>query len=283
MQVTHFSLNQLISEVVDLYCSGSAAEIRLDLAAKLGEIEATAGGSGSCWPTWSAMRYTRWLVRAGRVEISTCTVGALASQVQLTISDNGRAFWGSVAARVRTLRHQQSLWHGPRSAIVKRIVEEHAGQTEAETRRPAARVSAYCCRWWLNDAASRAGASMNRILVVDDEADIRRLLQSSPKRATRSMSRPTAEAVRRGRRLPTRAGILDAGCRWHHLARMGRQSRRSCPVVMMSGHGTVETAVEATRLGAFDFVESRCRCQAADDRQPRWTRISRGGWAEWQR
>ena len=27
------------------------------------------------------------------------------------------------------------------------------------------------------------------------------------------------------------------------------------PVVMMSGHGTVETAVEATRLGAFDFVE----------------------------
>jgi DNA-binding NtrC family response regulator len=29
----------------------------------------------------------------------------------------------------------------------------------------------------------------------------------------------------------------------------------NCPVVMMSGHGTVETAVEATRLGAFDFVE----------------------------
>ena len=29
----------------------------------------------------------------------------------------------------------------------------------------------------------------------------------------------------------------------------------SCPVVIMSGHGTVDTAVEATRLGAFDFVE----------------------------
>ena len=28
-----------------------------------------------------------------------------------------------------------------------------------------------------------------------------------------------------------------------------------CPVVMMSGHGTVETAVEATRLGAYDFIE----------------------------
>ncbi len=28
-----------------------------------------------------------------------------------------------------------------------------------------------------------------------------------------------------------------------------------CPVIMMSGHGTIETAVEATRLGAYDFLE----------------------------
>jgi len=28
-----------------------------------------------------------------------------------------------------------------------------------------------------------------------------------------------------------------------------------CPIVVMSGHGTVETAVEATRLGAVDFIE----------------------------
>ena len=27
------------------------------------------------------------------------------------------------------------------------------------------------------------------------------------------------------------------------------------PVVMMSGHGTIETAVEATKIGAFDFLE----------------------------
>src|SRR5690606_6326516 len=33
------------------------------------------------------------------------------------------------------------------------------------------------------------------------------------------------------------------------------QSGLDCPVVMMSGHGTVETAVEATRLGAYDFIE----------------------------
>ncbi|HQK48509.1 MAG TPA: response regulator, partial [Syntrophales bacterium] len=27
------------------------------------------------------------------------------------------------------------------------------------------------------------------------------------------------------------------------------------PVIMMSGHGTIETAVKATKLGAFDFIE----------------------------
>ena len=37
-----------------------------------------------------------------------------------------------------------------------------------------------------------------------------------------------------------------------------RRIRESCPeqqVVMMSGHGTIETAVKATKLGAFDFIE----------------------------
>jgi two-component system nitrogen regulation response regulator NtrX len=28
-----------------------------------------------------------------------------------------------------------------------------------------------------------------------------------------------------------------------------------CPVIMMSGHGTIETAVKALKLGAFDFIE----------------------------
>jgi two-component system, NtrC family, nitrogen regulation response regulator NtrX len=34
-----------------------------------------------------------------------------------------------------------------------------------------------------------------------------------------------------------------------------QQGRLTMPVVMMSGHGTVHTAVEATRLGAFDYLE----------------------------
>jgi two-component system nitrogen regulation response regulator NtrX len=34
-----------------------------------------------------------------------------------------------------------------------------------------------------------------------------------------------------------------------------RRSHAALPVVMMSGHGTIETAVRATQLGAFDFIE----------------------------
>ncbi|MBT3309361.1 MAG: sigma-54-dependent Fis family transcriptional regulator [Gammaproteobacteria bacterium] len=33
------------------------------------------------------------------------------------------------------------------------------------------------------------------------------------------------------------------------------EDAESLPIIMMSGHGTVETAVEATRLGAYDFLE----------------------------
>ena len=39
------------------------------------------------------------------------------------------------------------------------------------------------------------------------------------------------------------------------LREWAREGSPRCPVVILSGHGTVETAVEATRLGAVDFVE----------------------------
>ena len=39
------------------------------------------------------------------------------------------------------------------------------------------------------------------------------------------------------------------------VLRQLRERAESVPVVMISGHGTVSTAVEATKLGAFDFLE----------------------------
>jgi two-component system nitrogen regulation response regulator NtrX len=100
-----------------------------------------------------------------------------------------------------------------------------------------------------------------RILVVDDEADIRGLLKeilteegyevevaadATEARTTRAMR--AFDLVLLDIWMPDTDGITL-------LREWSVSEGYHCPVVMMSGHGTVETAVEATRLGAFDFVE----------------------------
>jgi DNA-binding NtrC family response regulator len=103
--------------------------------------------------------------------------------------------------------------------------------------------------------------SSPRILVVDDEADIRGLLSeilaeegyevevaADAASARRAAAREEPDLVLLDIWMPDMDGISLLR-EWNE-----KQSLR-CPVVMLSGHGTVETAVEATRLGAFDFVE----------------------------
>ena len=103
--------------------------------------------------------------------------------------------------------------------------------------------------------------SAARILVVDDESEIRGLLKEilADEGYEVDVAADAAEArMRRAQHDPDLV-LLDI---WMPdtdgitLLREWSQANGSrCPVVMMSGHGTVETAVEATRLGAFDFVE----------------------------
>jgi two-component system nitrogen regulation response regulator NtrX len=99
----------------------------------------------------------------------------------------------------------------------------------------------------------------SRILVVDDEADIRGLLKeilseegydvdiaadASQARSSRATQVP--DLVLLDIWMPDTDGITL-------LREWSATDGYDCPVVMMSGHGTVETAVEATRLGAFDL------------------------------
>lgn len=100
-----------------------------------------------------------------------------------------------------------------------------------------------------------------RILVVDDEPDIRFLLKdiledegyqvdvAEHARAANEIRRSThPDLVLLDIWMPEVDGVTL-------LKEWKSSGQDDCPVVMMSGHGTVETAVEATRYGAVDFVE----------------------------
>ncbi|MCS6946488.1 MAG: sigma-54 dependent transcriptional regulator, partial [Steroidobacteraceae bacterium] len=97
--------------------------------------------------------------------------------------------------------------------------------------------------------------------VVDDEADIRGLLQEilTEEGYDVDVAANAAEARAERERRSHDLVLLDI---WMPdadgitlLRDWSAAKAGDVPVVMMSGHGTVETAVEATRLGAFDFVE----------------------------
>ena len=103
--------------------------------------------------------------------------------------------------------------------------------------------------------------SSPQVLVVDDELDIRTLLQEilSDEGYQVKVAADADEAREVWKDDNPDLVLLDIwmpGTDGITLLREWSEGRPlACPVVMMSGHGTVETAVEATRLGAFDFVE----------------------------
>jgi two-component system, NtrC family, nitrogen regulation response regulator NtrX len=111
---------------------------------------------------------------------------------------------------------------------------------------------------------------MNHILIVDDEADIRDSLEAILREEDYAVTTvgTAAEAVRVAREGDFQAVLLDIwlpdGDGLDVLAEIcgtpgedsGAGSRPGAPaVIMISGHGTIEAAVRATKLGAFDFLE----------------------------
>ena len=98
------------------------------------------------------------------------------------------------------------------------------------------------------------------ILVVDDEPAIQTALRGvledegyrvttlgSGADALRVVTEDTPDVVFLDIWMPKKDG-LDT------LADLKR-ARPETPVIMISGHGTIDTAVKATRLGAYDFIE----------------------------
>jgi two-component system, NtrC family, nitrogen regulation response regulator NtrX len=99
-----------------------------------------------------------------------------------------------------------------------------------------------------------------RILVVDDEAEIRRSVRmileyeghdvqeaSSGPEALALVQREAPDLVFLDIKMPGMDGL--------EVLQKMREFNDGLPVVIISGHATVSTAVEATKLGAFDFIE----------------------------
>lgn len=98
------------------------------------------------------------------------------------------------------------------------------------------------------------------ILVVDDEASIRRTLREileyedfnvdeaeDGEAAVEKMKSSQYDVVLLDVKMPKLDGM--------EVLQVVSDQQWDIPIVMISGHGTIETAVEATKLGAFDFVE----------------------------
>lgn len=103
-------------------------------------------------------------------------------------------------------------------------------------------------------------ASRN-ILVVDDEVGIRELLSDILRDEGHQVRLAENAQLARDERLKQRPDLvlLDIwmpDCDGISLLKeWANAGLLTMPVIMMSGHGTIDTAIEATRLGAFDFLE----------------------------
>jgi two-component system, NtrC family, nitrogen regulation response regulator NtrX len=101
---------------------------------------------------------------------------------------------------------------------------------------------------------------MNSILVVDDEAEIRKSLRGvledeGFKVSVADSGEACLEAVRSRSFDVVLLDIWLRGMDGLQTLEKLREVENAPEAIMISGHGTIETAVRATKLGAFDFVE----------------------------
>ncbi|HZB24626.1 MAG TPA: sigma-54 dependent transcriptional regulator [Vicinamibacterales bacterium] len=103
-------------------------------------------------------------------------------------------------------------------------------------------------------------SSKSRILVIDDEAEIRRsvrmILEYEGYDVIEASSGP--EGVALAEKESPDLIFLDVkmpGMDGLEALQRIKAANDATPVVIISGHGTVTTAVEATKAGAFDFIE----------------------------
>ncbi len=100
---------------------------------------------------------------------------------------------------------------------------------------------------------------MKTILIIDDDKSVRDSLKMilEYEHYEVEFAENGEQGVQKLDRFPVDVVLLDvkmSGMDGIEVLTKIRQKNEKLPVVMISGHGTIETAVEATKLGAFDFL-----------------------------
>jgi two-component system nitrogen regulation response regulator NtrX len=100
---------------------------------------------------------------------------------------------------------------------------------------------------------------MKTILIIDDDKSVRESLKMILEydRYEVEFAENGEQGLQKIDRMPVDVVLLDikmSGMDGIEVLTKIRQKNEKIPVVMISGHGTIETAVEATKLGAFDFL-----------------------------
>lgn len=98
------------------------------------------------------------------------------------------------------------------------------------------------------------------ILIVDDEASIRKSLEGvlSDEGYSCALADDGADALSRLQSIRPSLVLLDIwmpGMDGIETLRRMKAAQPETPVIMMSGHATISTAIKATKVGASDFIE----------------------------
>ena len=101
---------------------------------------------------------------------------------------------------------------------------------------------------------------MHSILIVDDESSIRQSLRGvledeGYKTSVAESGEACLEVLRKRRFDVVLLDVWLPGMDGLETLEKIRESENAPEVIMISGHGTIETAVRATKLGAYDFLE----------------------------
>lgn len=112
----------------------------------------------------------------------------------------------------------------------------------------------------MNQSVQQADAA-RRVLIIDDEKNIRTMLSRAldlegfhvdcapdGRGGLRAVEETQPSVILLDLKMPDISGI-------EVLSELKKKTTDGPPVIMMSGHGTLEAAIQATRLGAVDFLE----------------------------